>query len=125
MNNTNWLQKQEHFEWMQKCLNCWKATEEFISKSIQDGENLKLINTCRDVAEMCSQCIKFEAQRSPFFQQLCQVCADMCETCVRKLAECDPKSEICDYTIEACTTLAIASREVSQKRKMDPVNTPT
>lgn len=123
MSEMTWMHTKEHFDWLEKCLVCWKMNEEFISQSIQQGKNISSINACRDVAEMCSQCIKFEAQRSPFFQQLCEVCAKICESCSRTLEDCNNDSDICSETIQACNTLAIACREISQKRKNDPVIT--
>jgi hypothetical protein len=115
MNKMKWLQTQEHFDWMQKCLNCWKVTEKFISHSIQEGKFLSSINACRDVTEMCSHCIKFEAQGSPFFKELCEVCADICESCASKLEDYNSKNDACLETIYACNTLAIACRTVPQK----------
>jgi hypothetical protein len=114
MNDIEWLRKQEHFEWLQKCLSCWKITEVFIFKNIQQGKFLDTIPICRDVSEMCNQCIKFEAQRSPFFQQLCQVCAEICESCTKKIEDCDIKNDICLETIAACKSLADACRAVQK-----------
>ncbi len=121
MNEMKWMQTKEHFDWLQKCLTCWKVNEEFISQSIQRGKHINSINACRDVAEMCSQCIKFEAQSSPFFQQLCEVCAQICEFCAHTLKNCNDDIDICSETIQACNTLAIACREISQKRTNDPI----
>ena len=115
MDEMRWLQKQQHFDWMQKCLNCWRLTEEFISQNIQEGKFISSINACRDVTEICSQCIKFEAQQSPFFQQLCEVCAEICESCARRLEDGNYKNDTCLETIHACNTLAIACREIPQK----------
>ena len=102
MSDIHWLQKQEHFEWMQKCLTCWKMCEEFIAWCIQNGTHLSSINACRDAAEMCSQCIKFEAQRSPFFEQLCEVCAEICKLCVVELSKYEQEDDIFPQTINAC-----------------------
>src|SRR5664279_4852455 len=99
MSDIKWLQQQEHFDWMQKCLTCWKMSEEFIAWSIKNGKYVSLINICRDVAEMCSQCIKFEAQRSPFFQQLCEVCADICETSAEEMEKFKNENEIISATL--------------------------
>src|ERR1700710_864512 len=106
MSGVKWLQKQEHFEWMQKCLTCWKMSEEFISWSINNGKYISSINACRDVAEMCSQCIKFEAQRSPFFQQLCGVCADICEKCATEIGKFQNENEIFLETYNSCRSFA-------------------
>ncbi|MEO8763641.1 MAG: hypothetical protein ABI416_05110 [Ginsengibacter sp.] len=116
MSGTKWLQKQEHFEWMQKCLTCWKMSEEFIAWSIQNGQYLQLINACRDTAEMCSQCIKFEAQRSPFFQQLCEVCAGICEKCAQGLEKYKDQNSILSDTVDACKIFAMACREIAEEQ---------
>ncbi|MEP6594467.1 MAG: hypothetical protein ABJA71_00915 [Ginsengibacter sp.] len=112
MSDIKWLQKQEHFDWMQKCLICWKMCEEFISESIQDRKHLGSINICRDITELCSQCIKFEAQASPFFQDLCEVCAEVCETCSGELNKYENEGNLISKTIYACNELAIACRNV-------------
>ncbi len=117
MSGIKWLQKQEHFDWMQNCLTCWKMCEEFIAWSIENGENVNLINPCRDVAEMCSQCIKFEAQRSPFFQQLCEVCAEICENCAVEMEKYKDDNELLLETLNSCRIFAKACREVAEKQK--------
>lgn len=122
MSGTKWLEKQEHFDWMQKCLTCWKMCEEFIAWSIENGKNVSLINPCRDVAEMCSQCIKFEAQRSPFFQHLCEVCAEICENCSAQMGEYKNKNEIASETLNSCRIFANACREIVDKRKKELLN---
>jgi len=121
MSETKWLQRQEHFDWMQKCLTCWKLCEEFIAWSIQTGKYISIINACRDTAEMCSQCIKFEAQRSPFFQQLCEVCAEICERCANEMEGIKNESENFSETLSACRVFADACRQVAQKQKKEPV----
>ena len=124
MSDTKWLQKQEHFDWMQKCLTCWKMCEEFIGWSIQNGKYVSSINSCRDAAEMCSQCIKFEAQRSPFFQQLCDVCAEICENCAAEIEKFEIENEIFSETLKSCKVFAIACREVAEKQKKQQDNPP-
>ena len=116
MSGTKWLQKQEHFDWMQKCLTCWKMCEEFIAWSIENEKYISSINACRDAAEMCSQCIKFEAQRSPFFQQLCNVCAEICETCAVEIEKFKSENEIFPLTLDSCRIFANACRDVAEKQ---------
>ncbi|MGH2565551.1 MAG: hypothetical protein ACRDE5_13630, partial [Ginsengibacter sp.] len=108
-----------HFDWMQKCLICWKLCEEVISESIQNGKYLSLINVCRDTAEMCSQCIKFEAQSSPFFQHLCEVCAEICETCSKELGNHKNESDLISETIKACNELANACRGIIKETSVN------
>lgn len=117
MSDIKWLQKQEHFDWMQKCLTCWKMCEELIAWSIQNGKHMTTINICRDTAEMCSQCIKFEAQRSPFFQNLCEVCAEICLMCVNELSKQETENEIFTLTMDACEVFSSACIEVAQNQR--------
>ena len=121
MSGTKWQQKQEHFDWMQKCLTSWKMCEEFIAWSIESGKYINLINACRDVAEMCSQCIKFEAQRSPFFKQLCEVCADICERCASDMEKFQDENEISSETLNSCKEFAIACRNVAKMQQDEPL----
>lgn len=116
MSGIKWLQKEEHFEWLQKCLACWKISEEFITWSIQTGKYVSSLNKFRDVAEMCSQCIKFEAQRSPFFQQLCQVCAEICDTSVNDMEKHESDNKLIAETLDSCRVFANACREVAKKQ---------
>ena len=53
MSDPKWLRKQKHFDWMQKCLICWKKCEKLISYSILEGKSFSQINLCRDTIEMC------------------------------------------------------------------------
>ena len=122
MSGTKWLQKQEHFDWMQKCLICWKMCEQFIEFSIRHGKYIPSLNACRDATEMCSQCIKFEAQRSPFFQQLCEVCAEICERCVEGMERYKDENSIFSETVDACKIFAQACREVAGKLKKEPAD---
>jgi hypothetical protein len=117
MSGTKWLQTQEHFDWMQKCLTCWKMCEELIAWSIENGKFITSINVCRDAAEMCSQCIKFEAQRSPFFSQLCDVCAEICERCAQDIEKNQDGSEILSATVNSCKIFAEACRELAKQQK--------
>ena len=122
MSATKWLQKQEHFEWMQKCLICWKWCEEFIEFSIQNGKYISSINACRDTTEMCSQCIKFEAQRSPFFQHLCEVCAETCDKFTAEIEKFTKEAAIISETHNSCRIFAKACREVAEKQKKKLLN---
>ena len=111
-----WLQKQKHFDWMQKGLICWRMCEKLISESIQNAKFIPVINFCRDTAEMCSQCIKFEAQRSPFFKHLCEVCADICKNCSQELSKYKNQDQIILETIKACNKFATACKEVAEAK---------
>ena len=113
MSGTKWSKKQEHFDWMQKCLACWKMCEEYMAWSIENNKYIASIGACRDATEMCSQCIKFEAQRSPFFQQLCEVCAEICETFVNGLEKFKDENEVIVETINACRVFVQACRKVT------------
>lgn len=118
MNELKYIRTKEHFDWLDKCLTCWRTCEDFIAYSIQHAKNFNAINICRDTAEMCSQCIKFEAQRSPFFGQLCEVCADICTSCSQEINKIEDDSPVFKKTASACDDLAEACMEISQNRKI-------
>jgi hypothetical protein len=114
MTSFKWIEKKRHFNWLQKCLYCWETCEKLITESIKDQKYISTLHVARDCAEICSMCIKFEAQRSTFFEQLCQVCANICDACA---AECERHADQNDQTInecaEACRACAIACRETA------------
>jgi len=116
MSNIKWSKKQEHFDWMQKCLTCWKMCEEFMTWCIENGQYVSSLNACRDTTEMCSQCIKFEAQSSPFFKQLCEVCADICEKFTFQMKKLEGEDEIFLATVKSCIIFSKACRKVVQKQ---------
>lgn len=118
MSQLKYIRTKQHFDWLDKCLNCWRLCEDFIAHSVEQGKNVKGINICRDTAEMCSQCIKFEAQRSPFFEQLCDVCADICTSCAAILNKCVDDDPFCKKAANACSDLAEKCLEISQNRKL-------
>ena len=96
--------------------------EEFIAWSIQNGKYVSSINACRDAAEMCSQCIKFEAQRSPFFQQLCDVCAQICESRAVEIEKFKSENEIFFATMNSCRIFANTCWVVAEKQKRELAN---
>ncbi len=116
MNELKYIRSEEHFDWLDKCLKCWRTCEDFIAQSIEQGKCLTAINICRDTAEMCSQCIKFEAQRSSFFKQLCEVCASICLNCSKEINNCKNLDTISKNTARSCEDLAEACLKVSQNK---------
>jgi hypothetical protein len=111
------LDKKKHFKWLEKCLLCWEACEQCISESITSGKHLSICNICRDCAEICSLCIKFEAQKSGFFENLCQVCADICTACAKECEKYANESVACAACAEACRVCAEYSLEAAGKSK--------
>ena len=109
----------KHFAWMEKCLLCWEAAEQCITECITTGKNLNCCNICRDCAEICGLCIKFEAQQSTFFGHLCLVCADICEACA---IECDKYSEhsiACKNCADACRVCVATCKETAYKSEKE------
>ena len=107
------LKQKKHFEWMQKCLLCWELCENVTSESIQERKNMAVVHFARDCAEICSLCIKFEAQRSTFFEQLCQVCANICDACADECKKSPEQTEALKQCQEACIICADACRETA------------
>ena len=116
MGETKWLQKEAHFDWMQKCLSCWKMCEEFIAWSIENKKFVDSLNKFRDTSEMCSQCMKFEAEQSPFLQQLCEVCAQVCDACVTEMEQHENEELIIANTLDSCRDFANACKEIAEQR---------
>ena len=114
MVGTKWSEKKEHFDWMQKCIACWKICEEFVAWSVENDQYTSTINACRDVTEMCSQCIKFEAQRSPFFNQLCEVCAEVCEKFIADVKKFKSENLLISETVKRCVIFVKACRKVAE-----------
>ncbi|MDQ6757675.1 MAG: four-helix bundle copper-binding protein [Bacteroidota bacterium] len=113
MSGFKWLEKKKHFEWMQKCLQCWEACEAFITDSIKEEKYISALHTARDCAEICSMCIKFEAQRSTFFEQLCHVCANICDACAEQCEKFPDQNESLSQCAETCRICAAACRETA------------
>jgi hypothetical protein len=122
MESIKWLKKQDHFDWMQKGLVCWQMCEKIILKCIENEKYVNAINACRDTAEMCSQCIKFKAQGSPFFKELCEICADVCEGCAQHLARYEKDDSIFAEAIYGCKLFAVACLDVAIKEGKNLVN---
>lgn len=81
----------KHFAWMGKLPALLGGCRTVYCRMHLSWENLSCCNVCRDCTEICSLCIKFKAQQSTFFEQLCLVCADICEACAKKNARNIPK----------------------------------
>ena len=113
MTGFKWLEKKRHFNWMQKCLYCWETCEKHITESIKDQKHLSTLHYARDCAEICSMCIKFEAQQSTFFEQLCQVCANICDACAAECEKSPHQTETLKECAEACKICAAACRETA------------
>ena len=113
MADFKWLEKKKHFEWMQKCLNCWEACEALITDSIKTEKYLTPLHVARDCAEICSMCIKFEAQCSTFFEQLCQVCANICDACSAECEKFTNENTFARECHDACQACAAACRETA------------
>lgn len=108
------LQKQQYFDWMQKGLNCWQKCEDLIYESLEHGKYLPAVNACRAVADMCSQCIKFQAQELPFFKQLCELCSQICEACLKKLGKYQNDNKLIVEVMYCCRVFSVACLEMSQ-----------
>ena len=109
------LDKKKHFKWLEKCLICWEACEQCIAESISTGKYLSCCAILRDCTEMCALCIRFEAQKSSFFENLCKVCADICEACAKECEKFSTENEMFKQCADACRTCAAYSLEAAGK----------
>ncbi|OFZ00667.1 MAG: four-helix bundle copper-binding protein, partial [Bacteroidetes bacterium RIFCSPLOWO2_12_FULL_31_6] len=62
------------------CLVCVVTCEECITDCIKDG-NQDCISLCRDCADICTLCARFDARGSAYGQELHALCAEICKAC--------------------------------------------
>lgn len=97
------------------CLACIVSCESCITDCVKEG-NQECILLCRDCADICSLCARFEARGSQFTTQVHALCAIICTACAaecRHHAEhhqsCKACAEACKKCAEICTKYATKS----------------
>lgn len=96
------------------CLSCLVTCERCIADCIDDG-HLRCISLCRDCADICTLCAKFDARGSGYGHQLHALCAEICKACSIECAKhashhdsCKECAEDCKKCAEICGELASA-----------------
>ena len=62
------------------CLACIVTCETCVTDCVKEG-NQACILLCRDCADICALCARFEARSSPFAFELHTICAQICMAC--------------------------------------------
>ena len=91
------------------CLACAIECESCATHYIgmNDAAHLKCIALCRDCADICALCARFEARGSAFAKALCKLCVEICNACA---VECEKLSahgccKSCAATCKKCAEL--------------------
>ena len=91
------------------CLACLIECESCITHCIalNDATQQKCIALCRDCADLCALCARFEARGSAYRGAICKLCAEICNACA---AECGKHTthECCQKCAAACRDCATA-----------------
>lgn len=84
------------------------ACEMCITDCIKAG-NQQCIILCRDCADICALCARFEGRGSAYHKDLCALCAKICTACAAECtkhaehhASCKACAEACKKCAEAC-----------------------
>lgn len=89
------------------CLACLVTCESCTTDCIAVG-NKECILLCRDCADICALCARFEARGSQFAQDLKALCAEICKACsieCAKHASHHSSCKECSAACERCATL--------------------
>lgn len=92
------------------CLACIITCESCITDCINDG-NKQCILLCRDCADICALCARFEARGSQFAQDLHSLCAKICTACSIECAKHASHHDSCKACAEACKKCAAVCEE--------------
>jgi len=90
---------------IEACLACAVTCENCITACVST-DNKECILLCRDCADICALCARFEARSSIFTQHLHALCTKICKACA---AECDKHAghdASCKDCAEACKICA-------------------
>jgi hypothetical protein len=107
---TNEVLNQEFQAWM----TCHHACMETLAYCTAHGDaynDLALLCSLRDCAEMCLMCINLIADGSEFVGRACLLCADMCEKCARICAALGQDAQLLTC-VEACHACARAAKAI-------------
>ncbi len=94
-------------ESMDACLACSMSCETCITECIESNLT-SCIPICRDCADICALCARFEARNSHFRKRLQALCAEVCKACALECAKHAKHMDcckICEATCEKCAAL--------------------
>lgn len=94
------------------CLACMVTCEKGITDCIKDG-NQECIVLCRDCADICALCARFDARGSVYGKDIHALCAKICKACSEECAKhashhasCKECADACKKCAEVCAELA-------------------
>ena len=98
------------------CLACLTTCESCITDCVAAG-NKECTLLCRDCADICALCARFEARGSKYGQDLHILCAKICKACSVECTKhashhtsCKECAEACKKCAEVCTKCAKACK---------------
>ncbi len=95
------------------CLACLINCEKCITDCVAAG-NKECILLCRDCADVCALCARFEARGSQFSKNLHGLCAEVCKACSIECAKHASHDTSCKECAETCIKCATICEELSK-----------
>lgn len=97
---------------VEACFTCVVSCEICITDCIKNG-NQECISLCRDCADICALCARFDARGSAYGYKLHQLCAEICNACSIECAKHASQHDSCKECAEACKKCAEACEELT------------
>jgi hypothetical protein len=97
------------------CLACVVTCENCVTDCIKDN-NQACIVLCRDCADICSLCARFQARESRFQHDLHILCAKICKACAAECLKHAAHHISCKNCAEACKKCADLCEELSMAK---------
>ena len=95
------------------CLACVVTCERCITDCVASGHK-ECILLCRDCADVCALCVRFEARGSRFGKSLHALCAEVCHACSIECSKHAAHQESCRECAEACKECAAICGELAK-----------
>lgn len=96
-----------------ECLACLLACEKCSTDCINEGRKLCAL-LCRDCADICALCARFEARNSNYHKDICALCAKTCKACAEECSKHAAHHVSCKECEEACNKCAAVCAEMSK-----------
>ena len=97
---------------IEACLACLTTCETCMTDCVAAG-NKECILLCRDCADICALCGRFEARGSQFGHHLHALCAEVCKACAIECAKHASHHVSCKECTEACKKCAAVCDELA------------
>lgn len=93
-------------------LACMAACERCVTYCMASG-NKGCISLCRDCADICALCARFEARGSLYAKELHEIAAKICKACSVECEKHASHNDSCKECAEACKKYAAICDELS------------